>query len=53
MCTDGLLIEIENYRKNMIQQAAQSSLSNRKVIELSTKLDKLLNQYYKMKDQTK
>lgn len=40
-----LLKDIEAYRIQMVSQASHSSLSNEKVIELSKKLDNLLNKY--------
>jgi hypothetical protein len=44
-----LLKEIERCRAEMIQLALHKSLSDEKVIEVSKKLDNLLNQYDKMK----
>ncbi|PLR80088.1 hypothetical protein CVD25_21580 [Bacillus canaveralius] len=46
MCPHTLLRDIEFCRKEMVELAAHSSLSNRKVLEVSTKLDRLLNRYY-------
>jgi hypothetical protein len=40
-----LLYQIEECRSQMIALALQSSFENEKVIQLSTKLDQLLNQY--------
>lgn len=40
-----LLKDIEAYRIKMVSQASHSSLSNEKVVELSEKLDNLLNKY--------
>jgi Spo0E like sporulation regulatory protein len=46
MNIDTLLEDIENYRRKMVQLASHSSLTNKQMIEVSTKLDVLLNQYY-------
>jgi hypothetical protein len=43
---DQLLVEIEKCRKEMIFLANKSSYSCKKVVDLSTKLDQLLNKYY-------
>jgi hypothetical protein len=40
-----LLKDIERCRKEMVQIASHSSLSDDQVIEISTKLDFLLNKY--------
>ncbi|MBM7705000.1 aspartyl-phosphate phosphatase Spo0E family protein [Metabacillus iocasae] len=44
-----LLSEIEECRKSMITLADKTSLSSLEVVELSTKLDFLLNEYNKEK----
>ncbi|MET1029790.1 aspartyl-phosphate phosphatase Spo0E family protein [Domibacillus tundrae] len=36
---------IEQYRSEMIFQAMQTSFNNQKVIEISQKLDRILNEY--------
>ncbi|WP_210367099.1 aspartyl-phosphate phosphatase Spo0E family protein [Bacillus sp. REN3] len=46
MCAEALLRDIEKYRKEMVDLAAKTSLSNQNVIDVSTKLDCLLNKYY-------
>ncbi|HYK71782.1 MAG TPA: aspartyl-phosphate phosphatase Spo0E family protein [Pseudoneobacillus sp.] len=43
-----LLVDIERCREEMIELANNSSFSNKRVVELSTKLDRLLNCYYNM-----
>ncbi|WP_338752647.1 aspartyl-phosphate phosphatase Spo0E family protein [Bacillus sp. FJAT-52991] len=40
-----ILTEIENCRNEMILLAMETSFSNTKVLEISTKLDQLLNEY--------
>jgi hypothetical protein len=50
---DQLLVEIEQCRKEMIQLASHSSYSNSKVVEISTKLDGLLNKYYDISESQK
>ncbi|PAQ15695.1 hypothetical protein CD798_04990 [Bacillaceae bacterium SAOS 7] len=40
-----ILTEIEHWRNEMILLAMETSFSNTKVLEISTKLDQLLNQY--------
>lgn len=40
-----LLETIEDYREELLHLASHSSLSNEKVIEISQKLDNLLNMY--------
>jgi stage 0 sporulation regulatory protein len=40
-----LLKDIERCRREMVQLASDTSLSNDQVVEVSTKLDKLLNKY--------
>jgi hypothetical protein len=47
----SLLHEIEQCRLLMVNLAAQTSLSSHHVIEISTKLDNLLNEYDKCKKQ--
>lgn len=42
----NLLEEIETQRNDMVRLAAETSLSNYKVIEASKKLDCLLNNYH-------
>lgn len=46
MCAETLLKDIEKCRKEMVELASTTSLSNQHVIETSTKLDHLLNKYY-------
>lgn len=46
MCAETLLKDIENCRKEMVELAAKTSLSNQRVVDISTKLDHLLNKYY-------
>ncbi|UQD50789.1 aspartyl-phosphate phosphatase Spo0E family protein [Bacillus methanolicus] len=46
MYIETLLEDIENYRRKMVQLASHYSFTNQQVIEISTELDKLLNQYY-------
>ncbi|WP_442597557.1 Spo0E family sporulation regulatory protein-aspartic acid phosphatase [Neobacillus sp. D3-1R] len=41
-----LLVDIERCREEMIDLAINSSFSNKRVVDLSTKLDVLLNRYY-------
>jgi hypothetical protein len=50
---DQLLVEIEQCRKEMIHLASRSSYSNNKVVEISTKLDGLLNKYYDISESQK
>ncbi|MGM7637218.1 Spo0E family sporulation regulatory protein-aspartic acid phosphatase [Bacillus sp. Hm123] len=40
-----ILNEIEHWRNEMILLAMETSFSNTKVLEISTKLDQLLNEY--------
>jgi len=40
-----LQTEIEQYRSEMVSQAMLTSFSDQKVIELSQKLDRLLNEW--------
>ncbi|OZI11281.1 hypothetical protein CEW92_12470 [Bacillaceae bacterium SAS-127] len=40
-----ILTEIEHWRNEMILLAMETSFSNTKVLEISTKLDQLLNEY--------
>ena len=46
MCAETLLKDIETCRKEMVEVAAKTSLSNQRVVDISTKLDHLLNKYY-------
>jgi hypothetical protein len=46
MCAETLLKDIEKCRKEMIELAAKTSLSNQRVVDISTRLDHLLNKYY-------
>ncbi|CAM4091516.1 Spo0E family sporulation regulatory protein-aspartic acid phosphatase [Mesobacillus thioparans] len=46
MCAETLLKDIENCRKEMVELASKTSLSNQRVVDISTKLDHLLNKYY-------
>ncbi|MDZ5474159.1 aspartyl-phosphate phosphatase Spo0E family protein [Bacillus sp. 31A1R] len=48
MCVQDLLEDIESCRREMVHLASHSSLSNQKVVEISTKLDQLLNKYYSL-----
>jgi ribosomal protein L30/L7E len=45
MNKQALLKDIEAYRIQMVSQASHTSLNNEKVVELSKKLDNLLNKY--------
>ncbi|WP_160725701.1 aspartyl-phosphate phosphatase Spo0E family protein [Bacillus sp. USDA818B3_A] len=44
----GLQEEIEALRNHMVKLASDTSLSNHKVIEVSRKLDGLLNKYHSL-----
>jgi hypothetical protein len=46
MCAEALLKDIEKCRKEMVELAARTSLSNQRVVDISIKLDHLLNKYY-------
>ncbi|PLR95498.1 aspartyl-phosphate phosphatase Spo0E family protein [Bacillus sp. T33-2] len=46
MCRNSLLRDIENCRKQMVELASLTSLSNEQVLKASTKLDHLLNRYH-------
>lgn len=46
MGAETLLKDIENCRIEMVDLAAKTSLSNQRVVDISTKLDHLLNKYY-------
>jgi hypothetical protein len=46
MCAETLLKDIEKCRIEMVELAAKTSLSNQRVVDISTKLDMLLNKYY-------
>ncbi|MDQ0415766.1 MULTISPECIES: aspartyl-phosphate phosphatase Spo0E family protein [Mesobacillus] len=46
MGAETLLKDIENCRNEMVDLAAKTSLSNQRVVDISTKLDHLLNKYY-------
>jgi hypothetical protein len=46
VCADTLLKDIEICRKEMVELAAKTSLSNQRVVDISAKLDHLLNKYY-------
>nr|WP_082677321.1 aspartyl-phosphate phosphatase Spo0E family protein [Bacillus sp. FJAT-29937] len=46
MCERKLLKDIENCRREMIDLASSSSLCSQQVVDMSTKLDRLLNLYY-------
>lgn len=48
MTINSLLKDIEKCRSEMVQLASSSSMSSQKVIDASTKLDQLLNVYYKV-----
>ncbi|QED45993.1 aspartyl-phosphate phosphatase Spo0E family protein [Cytobacillus dafuensis] len=45
MCKNVLLKDIEDCRKEMIKLASHSSLSDKQVLDMSKKLDQLLNLY--------
>ncbi|MGV2942314.1 aspartyl-phosphate phosphatase Spo0E family protein [Mesobacillus sp. LC4] len=45
MCANTLLKDIENCRKEMVELASKTSLSNQGVVDMSIKLDHLLNKY--------
>ncbi|MBE0317772.1 MULTISPECIES: aspartyl-phosphate phosphatase Spo0E family protein [Bacillaceae] len=45
MCEQKLLKDIEEHREQMINLATRTSFSHPKVIDLSAKLDVLLNKY--------
>lgn len=47
MCKCKLLKDIEQCRKEMIEIASYSSLSSQHVVDISKKLDNLLNLYEK------
>ncbi|MEH7125579.1 aspartyl-phosphate phosphatase Spo0E family protein [Bacillus sp. JJ1532] len=46
MCDCKLLKDIEDCRREMIYLASSSSLCSQQVVDMSTKLDRLLNLYY-------
>jgi len=48
MCAETLLKDIEQCRKEMVELATKTSLSNQRVVDISTKLDRLLNKYYNL-----
>jgi stage 0 sporulation regulatory protein len=48
-----LLLQIESCRIEMISRAMKTSFSNAEVLDLSVKLDHLLNKYEAMKSKTK
>ncbi|MFC3882487.1 aspartyl-phosphate phosphatase Spo0E family protein [Bacillus songklensis] len=50
-CEKLLLDEIEKCRLLMVHLASQTSLSSHQVVQASTRLDTLLNQYNKHKKQ--
>ncbi|WP_409252564.1 aspartyl-phosphate phosphatase Spo0E family protein [Bacillus sp. SCS-153A] len=41
-----LLEQIEEHRNQMVELALQSSFANEKVVEISSKLDRLLNTFH-------
>ncbi|MGD6969287.1 aspartyl-phosphate phosphatase Spo0E family protein [Rossellomorea vietnamensis] len=41
-----LLKQIEEHRSRMVELALQSSFANEKVVEISSKLDRLLNTFH-------
>ncbi|MBY0122843.1 aspartyl-phosphate phosphatase Spo0E family protein [Bacillus sp. S/N-304-OC-R1] len=47
MCVCKLIKDIEDCRKEMIEMASYSSLTSPQVVDISKKLDKLLNLYEK------
>ena len=49
MAVAELLEEIEDCRNNMVMLAMETSFSNQKVVEISTRLDQLLNQFEELK----
>ncbi|WP_082341095.1 aspartyl-phosphate phosphatase Spo0E family protein [Sporosarcina globispora] len=46
MCVKELLKDIEDCRSRMIQLTASASFTDHIVVDISTKLDRLLNKYY-------
>lgn len=48
MTTEQILDHIEQYRQKMIVLASSSSMVDREVIEVSSKLDVLINQYFQL-----
>ncbi|UII56118.1 aspartyl-phosphate phosphatase Spo0E family protein [Cytobacillus spongiae] len=48
MCVQDLLKNIEDCRREMVDLAEAYSLSNTQVVEVSTRLDHLLNKYHGM-----
>ena len=48
MYAETLLKDIEQCRKEMVELAARTSLSNQRVVDISIKLDLLLNKYYNL-----
>ncbi|MEI2357160.1 aspartyl-phosphate phosphatase Spo0E family protein [Mesobacillus zeae] len=46
MCLNRLLEDIEKCRNEMVQLASHTPLSNQRVVDMSTKLDRLLNKYH-------
>lgn len=46
MSAEALLKDIEKCRKEMVELAARTSLSNQRVVDISIRLDRLLNKYY-------
>ncbi|WP_077247476.1 aspartyl-phosphate phosphatase Spo0E family protein [Pseudobacillus wudalianchiensis] len=49
MAAAELLEEIEVCRHNMVMLAMETSFSDKKVVEISTRLDQLLNQFEELK----
>ena len=45
---NGLLVEIENVRQEMVCFAADTSLRNQQVLESSIRLDSLINKYFSL-----
>ncbi|HLO11813.1 MAG TPA: aspartyl-phosphate phosphatase Spo0E family protein [Pseudoneobacillus sp.] len=48
-----LILDIEKCREEMVELAKNSSYSSKKVVDLSTKLDRLLNKYYAITEKNK
>ncbi|WP_230980978.1 aspartyl-phosphate phosphatase Spo0E family protein [Rossellomorea arthrocnemi] len=46
---NDLLFQIEDCRRQMVELASESSFANEQVVDLSTRLDDLLNQYQVVK----
>ncbi|MFD2442545.1 Spo0E family sporulation regulatory protein-aspartic acid phosphatase [Bacillus sp. CGMCC 1.16607] len=53
MRSDQLLVDIERCRGEMVELANALTYSNKKVVDVSTKLDKLLNKYHTLNGKNK